>query len=319
VLIALSVVGDPAVSAATFVGLSVLAVRAGLLRLVVVSLVVGLALLVAVPGVALVDGSWQFAYADGAWSLPAGAGGWLAVAGGAVRVPCLVLATAFLALVPGRLAIAASARMSPSTALLGGLVARLRPLLLRDLRLTREELASRGLRVDRRAPFVARCRGAVVLWEATVSGLLDRAFGTAAALETRGYGHASPTAGALADPLLDDGVRVTPGRDRLLLGCAAALLVSSVVGRANGVLAPPPIQVFVGSPVPFTAVSALTAGLGLALGLIGARSSAVRSAPAPPATAARTAIVPMRGEARALDVCGATMRYPASAAPALAG
>lgn len=311
VLVALNVTGHVLVVGAVAVGLAALALRTGLGRLLVLAMVVGAGMLLVVPGVALVDGSFRFAYAGGAWAPPGSARDWVVAVVGALRIPAQVLAAAFLALVPAELLLAGASRLSPRTALLGGLAARLRPLLGRDLRLVRDELASRGLRVGRGAPVGERARAIVALWEAGVSGMLDRAFQTAAALEVRGYGIAHPTTTALRHPELAPRSVASHRTDHAVLVLAAAFVAAVLAARGIGDAAAPALQVLAVAAEPVTPVVLLAALLGLALGLAPllppAATVAIASAPAP-------ARAP---EPIELVVEGASMRHPGATSPSL--
>ncbi|MCW2928817.1 MAG: ATPase component of various ABC-type transport system with duplicated ATPase domain [Thermoleophilia bacterium] len=242
-LIALNLTAEPVLVASAFASLALLAVRSGMTRMLVLALVVGAGLLVVVPGVAVVDGSFSLTYGAGVWSAPSGPIEWLGAIAGALRIPAQVLATCLLAIVPAELLLATTSRLSPRTALLAGLAARLRPLLARDLRGAREELGSRGRRFDRGAPLGERAGSVIALWEATISGMLDRAFQTAATLETRGFGVAPrPTTEAFRHEELRSGVARDPRIDRLVLAAATLLVVGSIAGRAIGAIQPPPPQ-----------------------------------------------------------------------------
>lgn len=313
ILVTLNVTGHPLIAGGTFVGLTVLAVRQGMVRLVVLSLVIGAGLLLVVPGVAMVDGSFTVGYAASLVT-PRGSD-WLWALCAVLRIPAQVLASALLALVPARLLLASAGRLSPNTALLAGLAARLRPLLGRDVRLVRDELASRGLRVGRGAPIGERARGVVALWEAIVSGLLDRAFQTAAALETRGYGVAPPTVDAFGHRELHDGVRRDPAIELLVIGAALALVVGTVSARAAGELAPPAMHALGDASAAPNGVAALLAAVAFAIGVLPLRSRASRASP-PLATA--TIRAPARA-AQPVELCvsNVSMTYPATDAPSL--
>jgi energy-coupling factor transport system ATP-binding protein len=311
ILVTLNVTGHPLISGATFVGLAVLALRQGMGRLVVLALVIGAGLLLVVPGVAVVDGSFTVAYAA-TLSQPHGVD-WLWSLFAVLRIPAQVLAAALLALVPARLLLAGAGRLSPDTALLAGLAARLRPLLGRDVRLVRDELASRGLRIGRGAPLAERARGVVALWEAIVSGLLDRAFQTAAALETRGYGIASPTVDAFAHPELHDGVRRDRAIDQLVLVLAASLVVGTIWARSAGQLAPPAMHALGDATAAPTTAAVVLALVGMAIGLAPLRA---RSAP----TSAASELDEPRATGAApaeLRVTNVSMTYPATSEPSL--
>ncbi|MCW2925363.1 MAG: transporter related, partial [Thermoleophilia bacterium] len=320
VLVALNVTGHPLVAAAAFASLAWLALRAGMWRLVLMSVVVGVTLLAAVPGVAVADGSWHLAYADGAWALPTDLAGWVRLGAGACRVPAQVLATVLLALVPARLVLDGAARVSPRAALLGGLAARLRPLLVRDLRLVRDELESRGVRMGRGVPVAERLRGAAALWEAAVSGLLDRAFGTAAALDTRGYGQARPTVGGMLDPSLDDGVRRSAARDGGIVLVALAIIATVVAGRATGALLAPPFQSLASAPQATTAAAVLAAALFVALAVavvVGGDDASRAPATDARATQPHGSRTPTLRNDATLRVAGVSMRHAHAAHPSL--
>ncbi len=313
ILVALNITGHPLIAGATFVGLAVLALRQGMLRLVVLSLVIGAGLLLVVPGVAMVDGSFTVGYAASLVT-PEGSD-WLWALCAVLRIPAQVLAAALLVLVPARLLLAGAGRLSPNTALLAGLAARLRPLLGRDVRLVRDELASRGLRIGRGTPIAERARGVAALWEAIVSGLLDRAFQTAAALETRGYGVAPPTIDAFGHPELQDGVRRDRAIDRLVIVASVALVVGTIWARAAGQLAPPAMHALGDASAAPNAVAGLLAALGGAIGLLPLQS---RRSPTTTTSATDTS----RAAARAtqpieLRVANASMTYPATEAASL--
>jgi energy-coupling factor transport system ATP-binding protein len=324
VLVMLNLTSHPIIAGATFAGLAVLAIRCDQRRLLVLSLVVGACLLLVVPGVALVDGSFSFSYGAGAWQAPTGPEGVLLAAASALRVPAQVLAAVLLLLVPGAALLAAASRLSPNTALLGALAARLRPLLGRDARLVRDELASRGLRMGRQAPIAERAGAVVSLWEAIVSGLLDRAFQTAAALDARGFGLAHPESGELRHPDLHVPVRRDRSIDAALVAIAGGLVATTAAARSTGALAAPAMQVFGGIHEPITPAVLVLATGGLLLGVL-----PLRARPTAPA-----AILPDAGEARTSDALsnrarGAVtgrlalvleqvgMQYPAAIAPSL--
>jgi energy-coupling factor transport system ATP-binding protein len=316
VIVALNLTSHPLVAGATFAGLCVLALRTGHLRLVVLALSVGVGLLLVVPGVSQVDGSFALTYRSGSWSMPHGAGDWTLALASSLRIPAQVLAAVLLALVPAPLLLAAARRLSPRTALLGGIAARTRPLLARDLRLMRDELASRGLRITRGAPVSERARGIVALWEAMISGLLDRAFQTAAALETRGFGaHGVPTTAPLEHPELHDGVRRSATRDRLVVAAAALLVLTVLAARTTGTLAPTANEVFGGLHEPIgPAVIAATA-LALLVGLL----PMVPTPTALPRVRRHVAMPATPSPALELRVEAASMHYPSSSTPALHG
>lgn len=311
VLVSLNVTGDPAVSGTAFVALSILALRTGHRRLLVLSLVVGAGMLLLVPGVAIVDGSWAVTFRE--WRPPATPAEWLLAAGSALRVPAQVLAATFLAIVPARLLLAGAARLSPDTALLGALAARLGPLLARDARLVRDELASRGLRVGRTAPLVERARAVGAMWEAVVSGLLDRSFVTAASLHARGYGIAPSTTGPLRHPDLADGRERDRRVDRFVVLLAAAFVAVVLLSRSAGELDAPALGALGGAAAVPGAAALLAAVLAASLALaplLAAGAATVDRAPAvQPASGATT---PAR-----LELCEVSMTYPGSAAPSL--
>lgn len=316
VLVVLNVTGDPLVCAAAWAALGAVALRSGQRRLLLLSVVVGLGLVLVVPGVSLADGSFEFTFRQ--TGLPDDASGWLASVAAALRVPAQVLAAAYLALVPARLLLDAAARTSPDTALLGAIAARLHPLLARDIRLVRDELASRGLRVTTDAPVGERIGAAKALWEAVVSGLLDRAFVTAAALESRGWGAASPTGDDLRHPAL----RPPVGRDRrvdraLIATSLLAIIVASAARGAGALDGPVPGALLATWPPPGPAAIAL------ALLLVGCAALAMRTARADDRLASRPVDEPsvpaMRPQPAPLTIVDASMRYPDSEAPALVG
>jgi energy-coupling factor transport system ATP-binding protein len=315
VLVALNLTSDPLVVGATFAGLCALALRTGHLRLVLLALTVGVGLLVVVPGVSHVDGSFALTYGSGSWAMPDGAGDWALAIAGSLRIPAQVLAAVLLVLVPPPLLLATAGRLSPRTALLGGIAARMRPLLARDLRLLRDELASRGLRVTRDAPVSERLRGVVALWEAMISGLLDRAFQTAAALETRGFGASgAPTSTPLEHPELHDGVRRSAVRDRLVLLGALALVASVLAARTSGALHPAATEVFGGLHEPVGPLVLLAAALGALLGLGPLLPARAASPYAAPRQEQHAPAAPLE-----LRVEAASMHYPARTTAALAG
>lgn len=169
VLVGLNLVGHPLVVGATFSGLALLAMSSGHGRLVAIGLLVGVGLLLAVPGVAMADGSFSLTFGAGAWSPPGTPLEWAGAVAGALRIPAQVLAAVPLLLVPAERVLAAAAQLSPRTALLGGLAARLQPLLVRDLRAVRDELASRGVAAGRGSSIAERVHAARALWEAMLS------------------------------------------------------------------------------------------------------------------------------------------------------
>jgi len=321
VVVVLSLTSQPIVAAGAFAGLTVLAVRRRMFRLLALSLVVGVGMVAAVPGVQLVDGSFSFIYAEGTWQRPEGAAHIALALVGLLRVPAQVLASALLLLVPAERLLAGAARLSPRAALLGGLAARAQPLLARDLRLVRDDLASRGLRVGKGAPIAERARATVAVWEAMLSGVLDRAFTTAAALETRGYGSTRPTTAPFTDPELTDGRVQAPLLDALLTLVALGSVVLVLAQRASGAIAPPAFQAIGAVPEPITAgVVALGAALA-ALGLLPAVMSARSAAPTKHTPAARHSVA---GERRPDDrstvsvaLRDVTMRYPGAVSLAL--
>lgn len=324
-LVTLNVTTHPLVSGGAFLGLALLAVALGQRRLVLLALLAGVGMAAALPGVALADGSFRFAYAPGTWQWPTGAAEWLLAAGSVARIPAQLLAVALAVLVPAELVLAAAGRVSPRSALLAGLAARLQPLLLRDLRLVREELAARGLAVGRGAGFAERARCALLLWEAMLGGMLDRAFQTAAALETRGYGTARPTRGPLLDPALRSPVTRHVGAERAMVALALLLVVGAVAGRASGHLQPPTIRVFGGIDEPLGPLPLLLACGTLLLPLLplAGRAASVRRDTAPHPRTARPAAAPSRsrteGREPALDARDVSLTYPGAAAPSLDG
>jgi energy-coupling factor transport system ATP-binding protein len=314
VLVALNVTADPVLCGAAFAALAVLALRTGHARLLVLSLVVGAGLLLLVPGVALVDGSFAVTFAT--TPVPSDAVGVLATAAAALRVPAQVLAATWLLLVPGRLLLAGASRMSPDTALLGAITARLRPLLARDARLVRDELASRGLPIDRGAPIGARLRSSVALWEALVSGLLDRSFVTAAALQVRGWGSGRATTDDLTHPELRDDVHRVAHVDRAMLALAGALGGGAIAARALGLLAPPPFGIVPAGPPWTTPAAVVLATCAVALALL----PLVRGHATAPqrATHSRAPATPFAPEgARQLEVSGLALTYPGASRPAI--
>jgi energy-coupling factor transport system ATP-binding protein len=289
------------------------------------SLVVGACLLLVVPGVALVDGSFSFSYGAGAWQAPTGLEDMLLAAASALRVPAQILAAALLLLVPAAALLAAASRLSPNTALLGALAARLRPLLGRDARLVRDELESRGLRMGRQAPTAERAGAVVALWEAVVSGLLDRAFQTAAALDARGFGRAHPESGELRHPDLHEPVRHDPRIDAALVTIACALVATTIAARGYGVLAAPATQVFGGIHEPITPVVLVLALGSLLLGVLPLRARPTEPAVLDPDSRVERTLdaAPIRAFETApgqpvlvLEQVG--MQYPAAGTPSLA-
>ncbi len=313
VLVALNVTGDPLVALVAWSTLALLAWRTDQRRLLALSLVVGAGLLLVVPGVALADGSFSFSFTQA--GLPTDSGGWLASGAVALRVPAQVLAASLLVLVPARLLLQAAARTSPNTALLGALAARLHPLLLRDVRLVRDELASRGLRVGAGAPMGERLRAVRALWEAVVSGLLDRAFVTAAALDARGWGGARPTSDELRHPdLCSQGTR-SHVRERAMVLAALVAIMAALAGRASGMLAAPAPGLLAATwPAP-TIASIVVAGSLAACALLAMRSTAQGATVSP--GAASPAPPRPRSTVDALELVDVSMRHPRSTRAAL--
>ena len=242
-IVTLSMVGHPLVVAASFAGSALLAVRRGHARLLAVAMVGGAAMLLVVPGATWADGSFDIAYTMPA-AMPDSIGSWVVVLVGALRFPAQILAVTSLMLVPAPWLLATAARWSPRAALLGGLVARLRPLLARDLVVASEQLRSSGVRGgEPRAGIGARIAFACAVGEVAVAGMLDRAFQTAAALQTRGYGAGVRVESA---PLLDPRLATVRGRtamlDRSMLVAAVALVGCAVTGRLTGAVQAPALS-----------------------------------------------------------------------------
>ncbi len=306
VLVALNVTADPIVCASAFVALATLAIASGHRRLVVLAVLVGCGLALVIPGVSIADGSFRLAFVDA--GLPDGRAQWAATLGVALRVPAQVLAAVFLLLVPARLLLAGAARASPRTALLGALAARMQPLLGRDVAQLRDTLESRGLRIGRGAPIGERANAIRALWEGAVAGLLDRAFVTAAALDARGWGVATPMSDELHDPRLRDG----PSRDRavdaVMIACACATVALVVALHARGLLQSPGIGLVVHGDVAPTmgamSVAALLATLAL-LPIARRRDERASSGPGVANGMARSS-----GVVDSLVVAHASMQYP---------
>lgn len=262
VLVVLNLTTQPLVSAASCIALAWLCIAVGHRRLIIIAALTGLGMCLVQPGIARVDGSFAFTYDGGAWQRPDDLLDWLRMLASTTRFPAQVLATVLLVLIPAQLLMAAAGRVSARGALLGGLAARLRPLLERDARLVRDELASRGVRTDASAPLAERVRGMVAVWDALVSGLVDRAFVTAAALRTRGYGVADRvTTEPLRDPRLIRGTRRRAGLDHVIVTLALAAMGVTAVGRALGQLGAPRFELFGGYDEPTSVAAVLVAAL----------------------------------------------------------
>lgn len=285
-LVVLNLTTHPLVAAASCIGSAWLCIAVGHRRLVVIALLTGVGMCLLQPGVARVDGSFEFVYARGAWAPPEHVWDWLRLTASTLRFPAQVLATILLVLIPAELLLAAAGRVSPRGALLGGLAARLRPLLDRDTRLVRDELASRGLRTSRPAPIGERVRALVAIWEALVSGLVDRSFVTAAALRTRGYAVAArPTLLPLRDPRLVRGARRRAGLDHAVVALSVAAVSTTIIARASGQLAGPRLELFGGyaeRSAPLAVLVAILVGaIPLLLVRAVVRTTTAEHAPAP--------------------------------------
>jgi energy-coupling factor transport system ATP-binding protein len=270
VLVVLNLTTQPLVAAAAFAGLAVLSwTTPGCRRLLLVAAAIGVGMCVAIPGVGMADGSLRLAFSSGTWVRPHGGEQWIAALATTLRVPAQVLAVALIARVPASLLLGAVARISNRGALLAALAARLGPLLRRDVILVREEMAARGVRLDRGAGLGARLRGAATMWDALVTGIFDRAFVTAAALRTRGYGAvARPTTEPLDDPALRTDAVPARAISIAVGACALAAVLVAVIARHTGELNAPTFAIFGGATEPSTPSALLLAALIVLVGVL---------------------------------------------------
>jgi len=289
-LVVLNITVQPLVAFAAFVGLCALALRADQRRLIVLSLIVGAGLLLVMPGLSLTSGSWSFTFgAKANWLPPVTPVGIATAVMSLLRVPAQVLAITLLALVPSTELLHGLARVSPRSALLGGLAARMRPLMRNDARLLNDELRSRGLVADRHSTLAARVRSLSLLWSSLIAGAFDRAEITAQTLAERGYGATRTTTAQLQHVQLRPRQRTSKTVDRLVMCMALLVVLLAIGGRVSGQLLAPNIQVFAGihdAVTPMSLLLAMSVGL---LTLVPARLLTRPGCRAGPAGAARPA------------------------------
>lgn len=274
-LATLSLTVQPAVAAAAFAGLCLLARELRMSRLITISLLVGAGMLLVVPGLSVVDGSWSMTFGqDSQWLPEPTAMGIAAALASSLRVPAQVLSVVLLAAVPASQAMLTLARWSPRSALLAAIAARSRILLEQDARSMRDELRSRGVSFDGAAPLASRLAAFRLLASSLVAGAIDRAFDTAAALHTRGHGASRPTDGALTAQVLVTGGMRSRSLDVSVASLAVAAFIVVVAGRTSGQLAAPRIQVLSGVDQPLTPAALLLSLLVVLIGAVPARALA---------------------------------------------
>jgi len=312
-ILVLNVTTHPLVSGGVFLGLACTALAAGRRRLLLLALLAGLGMLLLVPGLAATSGGLSLSLGHDAVGEVQGTPGgvaWAVLA--ALRVPAQVLAVVLLLLVPSADLLRAAARVSPRTALVGGLVLRLQPRLVRDVRLLREELAARGERSGPGAPLGDRIQAAAALFTAVVGSVFDRAADTALALRARGYG--APVRRGPGSAAGDSGAA-----SWLLIGATLALVAGVGLGRSEGWLGAPWIRMFAGVEEVASAPAALMGLIGLLAGaapLFGLRSAGSRPTLTPASGPAPALHVPWHRPAT-LRVGAGTVQAVGRASPLL--
>lgn len=247
-VIVLNLTVHPVIAAASWVGLAMCAWVTSQRRLIWISLVVGIGMLAVIPGLSVAQGGLRLSVGDvgGPWPTLSVTGIAMAIAS-TLRVPAQVLAFGLVLAVPTRQLVTALSVRSHRSALLAGLVVRLRPLLHRDARRIRDELAALGVIDLRSRSFGARLGELRAVWESLIMTLFDRAESTTSVLDARGYGPSiRPTSASLQHPLLRDETCTSRGLDAVMIGAGLVACVLTVWARSIGVLSPPVITVFSG-------------------------------------------------------------------------
>ena len=322
VILALNLTDHPLIAGGAFVGLAWLAIRAGQRRLLAAALVLGLSLAVLTPLVMLLAGTPPDLSAIAS---PTSGPGMtvLLVSCALLRVPAQVLAIVLLCRVPPVSLILAIARVSPRSAVMASMGARLVPMLSHDVRMVQDELRTRGVPFGRGTGHAVRARAWLLLWEASLGTVFERAFATAASLETRGYGCPNPNRAPLTDPRLALDNKASRAAGAAVI-CSSAILVGGVIYlRFLGLLGTPSFDVLAGVGA---LVDPLTLLLVVPAAVIGAAPALAHSHPAARASrelpATRNAAAPVRPRpsartAGAVELRGIVATYPAATLPAL--
>ncbi len=248
-LVVLNLTTNPLVAGAAWVGCAALAIAIGHHRLVGLSLAVGLGMLLVIPGLSVAQGGGlQLTLGDIGSSLPERTVTGVAWAvASTLRVPAQVLACALMLAVPTRRLVDTISRRSHRTALLAGLIVRLRPLLRRDAMRVEDELVALGHGDRRSASISARMRTTVIVWHSMLMTMFDRAQSTARVLSARGVGPANAfTAESLRHPALADRIWISRPINVAIMLCSASAVLITTWARSIGLLPPPSITIFSG-------------------------------------------------------------------------
>lgn len=267
VVVTLNLVAHPLVSAATGLGLALLALYLGHRRLVVTAVATGIGLVILEPVLVHVFGG-GLAAASSRSSVHGGVAGpaWLAAA--AMRVPAQVLACLPLLLVQPEEMISWIGRVAPRAAFAAAIASRIGPVLRSDALRAREHVRAGGGRLV--GPLDPNWQAPAwrALWHAVAGGAFDRAATTAVALEARGFGSATPTTERTRHPALGGGKAPGVLRDALVVTFAVAAVIVAIVGRANDIFESTSFDVFAGAASTIGAVSFGLASTMLALAVV---------------------------------------------------
>ncbi len=247
-LVVLNLTVHPVIAGASWVGLAICAWVTSQRRLIWVSLLVGVGMLAVIPGLSIAQGGLRLSVGVVGAGLPAlSVHGFAMAIASTLRVPAQVLAFGLVLAVPSRQLVTALSIRSHRSALLAGLVVRLRPLLHRDARRIREELAALGMVEVRPRSVGARLREVRAVWESMIMTMFDRAEATSAVLDARGYGPSvRPTVEGLQHPVLCDDTRTSSALNGVMVGTGITACLLTIWARSIGVVSAPVISVFSG-------------------------------------------------------------------------
>jgi energy-coupling factor transport system ATP-binding protein len=225
----LLLIGSPVAIVVTTLALVVLALRCGERTLLLIGVSSGATLAVLSPFIANFGSDVLF---DAGFVSITTQELVMALALGA-RLCGVVLAAALLAAVPAHELVLLIARRSQRFALLAALVARFGPLASLDAQRARDELRAAGVPFARPAPLEQRLHARALLANAVVASVVERAFATAAAIESRAFGVRPPTTDRL--PMLTN-IGARSGSSTLAIGASIVWLASAIASHAGGSL-----------------------------------------------------------------------------------
>lgn len=273
---ALTLVADPAISAAAFVMSVCIAWSLGRVRLIVPALASGLFMLILVPLVVALSGGAAAAI-DMSTSPDLTSLAGIAMAIGTIlRVPALIAASLIIICIPGPELVRFVSKLSSTGALMAAITSRFRFRLSADAAAIAEEARAAGSPLD--SPrFLERSRAQLGLIEAFIASSLDRSFEAGEALESRGFGarfQSGRPRKRRVDPWSSIGASLDRRKSWTTAIGATIALCAAISIRVLGAPAPA-FDIFAGADADLTALSLIAAGALCGTGVILLRSGGI--------------------------------------------